>query len=464
MTPMHNVNSFVLAAALATITTALLPAQWGPLVTNGAPAPRTRALMSFDLTSNRTLLFGGNWTNEFWSLSNGVWTQLTPAVLPSARARANLATNPLTGEFLLYGGDDGSSQFANDETWLWNGTSWQQQSPATTPGGFARHAMAYDLVRNVHVLFGGRRNSWVPSQAYDETWEFAAGNWTHVITTHSPPALTDAAMAFHPGLQQTLLFGGMRTSQSASDETWVYDGTSWTQINTTGVRPPARVGACFVPSLTRGVCVLFGGRDPLTMEILNDTWEHDGTNWIHVNNVYGGIYPPRAEVGVAHDFVRDRLVAFGGVTANNEVRDDTWEYGAQFQPFGMGCAGSAGVPALVGGLPAKPGATCTADITNLPLGSPFALMALGLSRTQWAGGSLPVLLTPLGMPNCRSYTSLDQLLVVPASGGTATWTWDVPALPGLVGQALYVQGVSWDPGVNALGLTMSNAATLVIGW
>jgi hypothetical protein len=40
----------------------------------------------------------------------------------------------------------------------------------------------------------------------------------------------------------------------------------------------------------------------------------------------------------------------------------------------------------------------------------------------------------------------------------------VPNLPSLVGQALYLQGISLDPGVNAAGLTMSNAATLVIGY
>ena len=260
-----------------------------------------------------------------------------------------------------------------------------------------------------------------------------------------------------------MLIGGQRVTQTASDETWIYDGTTWTRINATGVRPSARVGAKLVPSLGRGLCVLFGGRDPVTMEILNDTWEHDGTNWVQINNVYGGIYPPRADFGMTHDFVRDRLVAFGGVAANNELRDDTWEYGAQFQPFGMGCLGSAGVPALVGGLPAKLGWPCTADITNLPASSPFAFLAVGLSRTQWALGSLPMLLTNFGMPGCRTYTSLDQLLFVPATGGTATWAWDVPNQPGLVGQALYLQGVSWDPGVNALGLTVSNAATLVIG-
>jgi len=40
----------------------------------------------------------------------------------------------------------------------------------------------------------------------------------------------------------------------------------------------------------------------------------------------------------------------------------------------------------------------------------------------------------------------------------------VPNLSSLVGLPLYLQGISLDPGVNAVGLTMSNAATLVVGY
>jgi hypothetical protein len=462
---MRNVNPAILAIAFSTVSAAL-PAQWGPLQTNNAPAPRSRALLAFDLLNDRTLMFGGNGTNEFWALSGNTWTQLTPAIRPSARSRANIAPNPITGELLLYGGDTSGAQFASDETWLWDGANWQQQTPANTPGGLARHGMAYDLARGVDVLFGGRRNSWIPNVHSDATWEFANGNWTQVIVTQPPPALVDMGMSYHPILHQVMLFGGQRggTSQTASDETWIYDGSSWTQINVTGVRPAARVGASLVPLLDRGVCVLFGGRDPVTMEIFNDTWEHDGVNWVQIDNVYGGIYPPRADVGIAHDFVRNRLVAFGGVDANTATLDDTWEYGAQFQPFGMGCLGSAGVPALVGGLPAKIGSTCTASITHLPPSSPFAFLAVGQSRTQWAHGNLPMQLGSAGMPNCRTYTSVDQVFTLPASGGTATWTCDVPNLSSLVGLPLYLQGISLDPGVNAVGLTMSNAATLVVGY
>ena len=438
-------------------------AQWGPLPATGAPAPRSLPLLAFDLAGPRVLMFGGNFTNEFWSLAGGVWTQLTPAVLPGARSRANLATNPTTGEILLYGGIDGASQFALDDTWQWDGTAWQPLAPLQSPGGFARHAMAFDVARQTVVLFGGRYDLWVPNQASPQTWEFAAGNWTLVQPTQSPTGRVDAASAYHPGLGMVMLFGGQDSTGAANDDTWTYDGTTWTAISTTGPRPPARVGAALVPVLGRNLCVLFGGRDPVTMQIFNDTWEHDGVTWTQVNNVYGGVYPPRAEFGITHDFLRDRLVTFGGAIANGSLRNDTWEYGAQWTQFGLGCAGSAGVPALAGGALPKLGSTATASLASLPAASPFALLAIGLSRTQWAFGSLPALLDGFGMPGCRTYTSADLLTVLPASGGAATWSWNVPSQSVFLGATFHLQGVAWDPGVNSLGLVTSNAATLVVG-
>ncbi|HEX5051748.1 MAG TPA: hypothetical protein VFZ65_08255 [Planctomycetota bacterium] len=464
---MKNIHRIV-GLVLVQLGSALLPAQWGPVLTATAPTARSGALLAFDLLGNRTLMFGGNFTNEFWSLSGDTWTHLTPAVLPGPRARANIATDPITGQILMLGGQDGNGMLALDETWLWNGTVWQQLAPPHSPGGRIWHGMAFDIARQTSVMFGGRNNLFQPNQVLGETWEFSLGDWTQVYPLTSPAPVLEPAMCNHPGLNKVMMFGGQIAGSGgnlgpAIDTTWVFDGVTWTQINTTGVHPPARRGGQMVPILGRNICVLFGGYDPITFDILNDTWEHDGVNWTQVNNVYGGIYPARREFGMTHDFVRDRIVAFGGKTPTNALLDDTWEYGAQFQTFGMGCAGSAGTPLLTRGAPPKLGTTTSANLGNVPPAIPFAFMAVGTSRTQWAFGSLPTLLTPFGMPNCRSYTSADLLVVVPATAGSATWSFNLPLQGSLVGEAYYLQGITFDPGVNALGLAVSNAATLVIG-
>jgi hypothetical protein len=440
-----------------------LVAQWGAMPVASPPSGRTRPLLAYDLVGNRTLMFGGSWTNEFWSLQNGVWTQLQPAVVPSVRYRANVAVDAMLGNVVLYGGDDTSSRIASDETWHWDGTNWSLQTTNGSPGGFAMHAMAYDSLRQTTVLFGGRHDNWLTHLLSSATWEYANGTWVQAAPTVSPPPLTDSAMCFHPSLQQILLFGGEDNLGFGTDGTWRYDGLTWTQTNLVGVKPPVRAGAQLVQVLNRGSAVLFGGRDPQTMVILNDTWEYDGVNWIQVNNIYGGVYPPRAEFGMTHDIVRDRIVLFGGVIANNSIQNDTWEYGAQFTRFGSGCAGAAGVPSLTGVALPQLGTTCTVQVDNLHPQASIAMMAVGLSRQQWPLGNLPMLLTGFGMPGCRAYTSTDVLTVIGASGGSATWNWNVPNWSGYLGTPFHLQALSIDPAANTAGLTVSNAATIVVG-
>ncbi len=450
-----------LAAVLATAPAAV--AQWGPAPAAAAPQERSGALLAYDLPGTRTLLFGGNWSNEFWAYANGTWTQLTPAVLPGPRSRAALAVDTLLGQIVLYGGDTQQSQFAADETWIWDGTNWSLANLTVTPGGIAKHCMAFDYARQTTVLFGGRRNSWASFQVLAETWQFANGAWSQATPATSPPARAEAAMCYVPAIGKLLLFGGHDGNDVPFDDTWTFDGVDWTQINTTGPRPSPRAYARMEHVLTRGIAVLMGGRHTQTMAIANDTWEHDGVAWRQIQGTYGGVYPARAEFAMAHDLVRDRLVLFGGKIANNALQNDTWEYGAQFQRFGSGCLGSNGVPRLDVGTPPQLGQTTTAVLTNLSTTSGVALMAVGLSRQQWALGSLPALLTSYGMPGCRVYTSSDLFAAIPSSGGAATWSWNVPAWPGFLGEAFHLQGLSLDPGVNAAGAVVSNAATIVLG-
>jgi hypothetical protein len=377
-----------------------------------------------------------------------------------------MAANPITGEILLYGGIDsgGTGQFADDESWAWNGTAWQQLSPANTPLGRARHMMAFDLGRQVTVLFGGRQNLWQPNSALAETWEYHAGDWHLVIPITSPPGLTDAAMAHLPAVGLTVLFGGADNGGVAHDETWTYDGLTWLPVALTGPKPTARVGARMEAILSRNVVMLTGGRDPVTQVIQNDSWEFDGTSWRQLNALYGGMYPPRDEMAMAHDFTQDRITAFGGRIANNSLRDDTYQFGAQFQRFGMGCAGTAGTPELVLGTLPVLGMPLRVDIVGLPPASTLAAMAVGLSRTQWPLGSLPMLLTNLGMPGCRAYTSADALVTLPVVNGVASWTYNLPLIPSQLGDAYYLQGIGVDPTVNSAGLIVSNAATIVLGY
>ena len=44
---------------------------------------------------------------------------------------------------------------ARSDTWEWDGNTWLERSPTTSPSVRFGHAMAYDAARQRVVLFGG---------------------------------------------------------------------------------------------------------------------------------------------------------------------------------------------------------------------------------------------------------------------------------------------------------------------
>ncbi|MCA8977128.1 MAG: hypothetical protein KDC98_20565 [Planctomycetes bacterium] len=53
---------------------------------------------------------------------------------------------------------------------------------------------------------------------------------------------------------------------------------------------------------------------------------------------------------------------------------------------------------------------------------------------------------------------------VPTGGGTAQWSLPVPRTNALFGLTFFVQAQVADADANVAGATISNGATLVIGW
>lgn len=457
---LRTLAAFLFGSALA--------AQWAPVITTAAPPAQNYPLMAFDLVRGEVLLHGAGAgaADATWAHASGIWTPKTPTTLPPRRRQAGMVFHLGLGRTLLYGGNGGSAtpQPCLDDTWAFDGTDWAQLQPAVTPGGRARFGMAYDLGRSRAVLFGGTANVFSPTVEAD-TWEFDGTNWIQAAT----PSISTAgarermAMCYMAGLQRTVLFGGWDPTlvSPTLDDTWTWDGSQWTQVPVTGPRPAARVDAQLVDDPLRGVSILCGGQDPVSMVIFNDTWEFDGTNWREIGS---RVSPPRSASGMAFDLQRQRPVLFGGRTASTELRDDTWEYGASFRTYGNGCPGRFGVPTLAGTQAPRLGGITVSTLANLDPAATVAILATGTSRTTWQFGTLPQSLAPFGMPGCVAYASAELFVVVPAIAGTASWSWQVPNAPGLFGVAFHQQGLSLDAAANPAGLVTSNAATGTLGW
>lgn len=427
-------------------------AQWQQLTPAASPTARSGAGMTFDPVTNSVLLFGGSTglssSNQTWSYDGSTWTQLAPAVSAPAKVGIELVYDVARGVTVMYGGLN-TSFFGGpsvDQTWEWNGSTWTQAFPTTTPGGLGNYGACYDVVRSRVVLYGGSADSFFPI-AESGTWEFNGTNWSLVATATSPGPLERPAMCFHAGINRTVMFGGIDPQIGGVDTTWLFDGTNWTAAPITGAKPAVRTGAKMVYDSLRGVCVLTGGANPNTGSAIVDTWEFNGTSWTQVANATTG----RFAASLAYSPGSRRVVLFGGANpTNGNNLGDTWDYSRSLE-IGAGCAGSNGVPALTAASGPRLGQNYTMTLANLNPTVPVAVLALSLVAIP----ATP--LAAIGMPGCTAYISPDVLLTLSASGGVASNTTAIPSGASLIGISLLAQGLSLDPNVNAASLTTSNA-------
>ena len=175
---------------------------------------------------------------------------------------------------------------------------------------------------------------------------------------------------------------------------------------------------------------------------------------------------------MAYDTARAQTVLFGGVFFTPgfvaTYFADTWSYAptnaASLAPFGAGCAGTAGTPALAVQTDQRPwlGDVLTLDLTALPASAPVFL-GFGLSRTARGTVALPFALSGLGFAGCTLLTSFDFTRVLTAAGGTATTTTPIPSSQAIVGMPFFAQALVLDPAANAGGATFSNALAGTVG-
>lgn len=431
--------------------TAMVRGQWQQQQPTTSPVARRGVAMTYAPTAGGVLLFGGTGnpfaSNETWRYDGTNWTLLAPVTQPSGRIETEMVYDTARGVCVLYGGT--GSTGANLETWEFDGIDWTQITPVNTPGARSRHGLAYDPARARVVMYGGIGGGiGIPT---NQTWEYDGGNWTQVATASNPGGLDRPAMCYHAAIGKTVLFGGAFSS-TIFDATWTYDGSNWTQVTITGSKPPARNAAKMVYDHLRGVCVLTGGQDSTT--IFADTWEFDGVSWSQQPT---GKQPTR-DHGLAFLPSTRQVVEFGGFTAlPNVLSNQTWEFGARWHTYGVGCAGSNGVPALSMPDAGRLGGNYTLDLANLNTSPLLAVLVLGLIEIPAPGVALDF----FGMTGCIGWASPDVLVNVPTAGGLASYTW-TPVF-GTVGDRIYAQALCLDPAVNPAWLTASNAVATTLG-
>jgi hypothetical protein len=224
---------------------------WTLLKTSASPPGRIGGMIAYDQTDGYVLLFGGRVStlgftlaNDSWTFLAGKWTQLLPALSPSARDASGMAFDAADGYVVLFGGygivPGAAYLHTLNDTWIFQGGSWSLWLPhactscGASPSGRYVMAMAYDPWDGYIVLFGGYNDSLLgPQVALSDTWTFLGGAWSNITGTAGTPPLPRADPAFvYDSLDgYVLLYGGSNQTSAPLSDTWDFVGGTWTLLS-----------------------------------------------------------------------------------------------------------------------------------------------------------------------------------------------------------------------------------------
>jgi cysteine-rich repeat protein len=327
---------------------------------------RAYAAIAYDPKRGRVVLFGGEVAGlvalanaDVYEYDGTAWSD-HPVAGPSSRTSATMAWEPVTGAVMMFGGTDTNTP--NNETWLWNGTTWSAATTLPVPAARAYHMMTTDPFRKRVIVFGGGGddppttwewdgNNWanltptspvalttVDEIAFDSerhraviydpadnvTWETDGASWTS-STSVPTPNRSSPGVAYDEARGKTVLFGGDVQNSTDAGDTWLWDGNTWTQV-TPATSPSGRTAPLAYDAARKQV-VMFGGTPDLTPNSgnvvpLDETWLWDGATWTQAFPAHKP--PARFTHTLANDPVRNEVVLFGGDNGTGTIFGDTW--------------------------------------------------------------------------------------------------------------------------------------------
>ena len=308
--------TFVLAAVVLTVGVAIgqnLP-RWRQVPDLTA---RFGAAVAYDEARGRIVMFGGMpiisgtaiSLADTWEWDGARWLPRQPRTVPPPRDGAEMAYDPVRGKVIMFGGVNHDTTTALADTWEWDGEDWRQLHPQNSPPPLLGPSLATDPVRGRVVLFGGQTQIAVPGPwlCLNDTWEWDGNDWTLMQPSQRPRARLSAGMAFCARTRTLVMYGGSTIGGAIGDRlTWEWDGVDWRSTQAYPTDPPS--GQKATPAM---VTLPWSGNVLMFAE--SSTWEWDGATWWFVQGAGGpGQLPELYSVAYAADRARQQVVCFSG--------------------------------------------------------------------------------------------------------------------------------------------------------
>ena len=161
--------------------------------------------------------------NETWAFdpAAAVWEEIQTFLVPQGILGGSMFFSESWNRSFLFGGLDSEFESSN-ETWMFNGETdtWSRLAlQSGHPSGRAYMATAMDYEREIAYIYD---STW--GEGDRELWAFDIINltWLELPSTGAPYRENPGEMAFDPGANKLVLFGGSGCDDDC-DETWLYD-------------------------------------------------------------------------------------------------------------------------------------------------------------------------------------------------------------------------------------------------
>lgn len=297
---------------------------WKPVsVYVTAPAGRAWDRMAYDPVSGQFVLYGGfnayiGFYTDTWLFAGGLWAQANTSTHPTAQTGEEVVYDPTLGGVLAFGGQAMYGSAYYNSTWLWKNGAWAQLHPTVSPSPRSQYALAWDAYDKEVVLFGGLDPA---GTDLSDTWVFNGTTWTQVHPGAVPDGRQFASLVYDPLDGLTVLVGGQNaTLGGALGGTWAFQSGNWTLLKHNATTPDLEF--MYASTLKNGTPVLFGGQPYATGVPQNVTYEFYGLAWHRVR----APHPPPAAVNgaMALDPKSGENLLFGGKTASATYPNTSW--------------------------------------------------------------------------------------------------------------------------------------------
>lgn len=261
-------------------------------------------LLAPDPIRRRLVGFGANLTpraGQTWEWDGTTWSQLSPSTSPPVDHQMEMSFDPISRQVMLV-------VIGNTtQTWLWNGSDWHLAS--ATPN--MRGTLALDRHRGMLRMLGQELvwdgSNWVTADAVPAAGAryMTEDPIRRVLVVHAQPKVDE-----YDGRRWIEILNPARPSQFsplAYDITslrtvlfdgtyhWSWDGALWNWQSVTH-RPARRLQHAFVTHLPSGGAILFGGRTHAG-SALSDTWHFASGVWTELTNTLTAAPPAGPCVG-----------------------------------------------------------------------------------------------------------------------------------------------------------------------